>query len=235
MRQLLATAALLAAFALPALASGIGGDSITNNDGIANQGTIQNSTLNNGSVGSGAFSPSASASSTNVNTAFGGSAKSSSDSSSYSSAKQEQGQFQAQSQSAKSSVKDSGNSKASVSVAAQKRNPVATAYAAPLVAADDTCMGSTSAGGQGVGFGLSIGSTWSDADCVRRKDARELHNMGYRPAAIALLCQSANVRKAMKDAGTPCVGSEDDYVPSAGHSASFESEYPTVSGSPAKH
>ena len=81
-----------------------------------------------------------------------------------------------------------------------------------LVAADDTCMGSSSAGAQGIGFGLSLGSTWTDGDCVRRKDARELHNMGYRPAAIALLCQSETVRKAMATAGTPCAGGESQAV-----------------------
>lgn len=89
--------------------------------------------------------------------------------------------------------------------AAQRRNPVATALAPPLTAADDTCMGSSSAGGQAVGFGLSVGSTWHDDDCVRRKDARELYNMGYKKASLALMCQSKQIEKAMKKAGTPCV------------------------------
>lgn len=114
---------------------------------------------------------------------------------------QHQGQFQGQSA-------DNKGNKLSVeqNYAAQKRNPVSTAFAAPLVAADDTCMGSSSVGGQGVGFGLSVGSTWHDNDCVRRKDARELHNMGQHGAALALLCQSDNVAEAMVTAGTPCPG-----------------------------
>jgi len=104
-----------------------------------------------------------------------------------------------------SSANNAGNSQ-SVNNEAQKRNPVSTAFAAPLVAAEDTCMGSSSVGGQGVGFGLSVGSTWRDADCVRRKDARELHNMGEPGAALALLCQSADVAAAMKAAGKVCPG-----------------------------
>jgi hypothetical protein len=88
--------------------------------------------------------------------------------------------------------------------AGNPRNPVSTAVAAQLTAAEDTCMGSTSAGAQGVGFGVSLGSTWKDSDCVRRKDARELHNMGMKNAALALMCKSADVREAMETAGTPC-------------------------------
>ena len=65
-------------------------------------------------------------------------------------------------------------------------------------------MGSTSMGAQGIGFGVSLGSTWHDEDCVRRKDARELHNMGHKVAAIALMCQNDNVREAMENAGEVC-------------------------------
>ena len=84
------------------------------------------------------------------------------------------------------------------------RIPVATAYAAPLTAANGTCMGSSSAGGQGVGFGLSFGTTWTDSDCDRRYDAQELRAQGLTKAATALLCQKATIREAMKAAGTPC-------------------------------
>jgi hypothetical protein len=111
-----------------------------------------------------------------------------------------------------------------------QRNPVSTAFAAPLTAAEDTCMGSSSAGGQGVGFGLSLGTTWKDEDCVRRKDARELHNMGQKKAALALLCQSAQVAKAMRTAGTPCPGDDGDLAPSAGVVASV-----THSGTPVEY
>jgi hypothetical protein len=126
---------------------------------------------------------------------------------------QKQKQSQSQSQQSKSSVRSSGNSSNSYVAQAQARNPASTAFAAPLVASEDTCMGSSSAGGQGVGFGLSLGTTWHDKDCVRRKDARELYNMGQRKASLALLCQSDSVAAAMRTAGTPCPGREDDSVP----------------------
>lgn len=87
---------------------------------------------------------------------------------------------------------------------AQARNPVNTAYAAPLTTSNGTCMGSTSAGGQGVTFGVSFGTTWTDDNCDRRFDAIELRAQGLTLAATALMCQKENIRKAMKTAGTPC-------------------------------
>jgi hypothetical protein len=87
---------------------------------------------------------------------------------------------------------------------AQERNPVATAYAAPLTSSPETCMGSSSGGVQGASFGVSIASTWESVKCDRRMFARALDGMGKRNAAIALLCLDADVKKAMEAAGTPC-------------------------------
>lgn len=91
---------------------------------------------------------------------------------------------------------------------AQDRNPVNTAFSTPLTSSNDTCMGSTSAGAQGVSFGVSVGTTWTDEDCIRRKDARELFNMGMKSAALALMCENDKVAAAMKRAGTPCPGTD---------------------------
>jgi hypothetical protein len=189
------------------------GDSVVSQNGAGN--TIING---NGNNSPGSNSPHLSAT--------GGSASAHSSSSSSASAnsrntnvnRQYQGQVQGQSQKATSKVSRSGNSSNSYVAEAQARNPVSTAFAAPLVAADDTCMGSSSAGGQGVGFGLSLGTTWHDEDCVRRKDARELHNMGQKKAALALLCQSDHVAEAMAAAGTACPGRVESLAPAAGDS-----------------
>lgn len=91
---------------------------------------------------------------------------------------------------------------------AQKRNPVSTAYAAPLSAANGTCMGSTSVGAQGVAFGLSVGSTWKDESCDMRYDAEALRAAGLNAAAQARLCQKPEIAKAMEAAGTACPGSK---------------------------
>jgi len=111
------------------------------------------------------------------------------------SASQGQGQEQ--------SVDASGNATVSVDASSNyRRNPVNTAYAAPLTSSNDTCMGSSSAGAQGITFGLSFGTTWKDNDCVMRKDARFLHNIQRTEPALSLMCQKESVRRAIEQAGT---------------------------------
>jgi hypothetical protein len=69
-------------------------------------------------------------------------------------------------------------------------------------------MGSTSAGAQGIGFGLSFGSTWVDTSCDMRYDAEALRAAGLAGAARERLCQKPEIAKAMEDAGTPCKSSK---------------------------
>ena len=65
-------------------------------------------------------------------------------------------------------------------------------------------MGSTSGGAQGVSFGISFGSTWTDQSCDLRYDAEALRAAGLPGAARERLCQKPEIAKAMSDAGTPC-------------------------------
>lgn len=118
------------------------------------------------------------------------------------------------------SIKESGNSSNTYTQNAQERAPVSTAFAAPLAATAE-CMGSTSAGGQGVGFGLSLGITWHDADCERRNDAAMLYNMNLHKAAVSLMCQNENIAKAMRLAHTPCPAE------AIGEDGSYPAPYPT--------
>ena len=69
----------------------------------------------------------------------------------------------------------------------------------------ETCMGSTSVGGSGIGFGISVGSTWNDGQCVRRLNAREMaQTLGDRDAARALMCQDDDVAAAYAAVGQSC-------------------------------
>jgi hypothetical protein len=52
------------------------------------------------------------------------------------------------------------------------------------------CSGSTTIGGAGVGFGVSIGTSWTDSDCSIRETARSFHQMGLGADAIRVLCTS---------------------------------------------
>jgi hypothetical protein len=65
-------------------------------------------------------------------------------------------------------------------------------------------MGSSSIGGQAVSFGLTIGTTWTDDNCQRLKNSRQLVALGYHRAATSLMCFDESVREAMIQAGTPC-------------------------------
>lgn len=77
-----------------------------------------------------------------------------------------------------------------------------------LTTSNDTCMGSSSGSVAAPGIGVSLGSTWTDDNCLRLKNARELWNMGARAGALALLCTDDKVRVALEDSAN----SPDDYV-----------------------
>ncbi len=70
----------------------------------------------------------------------------------------------------------------------------------------ETCMGSTSGGVSIAGIGVSGGTTWSDAECINRLNARELRAMGETAAAKEVLCENPAVRAAFQKVGKPCIG-----------------------------
>lgn len=121
-----------------------------------------------------------------------------------------------QSQSTASGVSGSGNSQGnatSVTVEgstyeAQARNPVASAWAAPLTSSNGTCMGSSSGGAQGASIGISFGTTWTDDGCDARYDAIALSQIGETQAARARLCLKPEIKAAFEAAGKPCPSSE---------------------------
>lgn len=73
-----------------------------------------------------------------------------------------------------------------------------------LTTSNDTCMGSSSGSVNGPGFGVSLGSTWSDANCKLLKNSRELWNMGMKAAAMALMCTDAANMEALEMTGFEC-------------------------------
>lgn len=79
--------------------------------------------------------------------------------------------------------------------------PVSTATAPALTSGYDTCMGSTSIGGQGYAFGFSIGSTWTDPNCIRLKNANALSALGLQGAALSILAMDDDVAAALKANG----------------------------------
>lgn len=68
----------------------------------------------------------------------------------------------------------------------------------------DTCLKGTGNSLQTVGVGISSGSYEVDPNCDRRRDAKLLSDLGMKVSAVARLCQSVDVWKAMFISGTPC-------------------------------
>lgn len=132
---------------------------------------------------------------TNTNTALGGAGGSvigSGNSSNVNANLQGQSQSTSNSNNASQSVTVNGDT-----FEAQARNPVSTAYA-PTIMPTAPCMGSTSGGAQGVGFGFSIGGTWIDENCQLLEQARAVSNLGERAVAIEMLNSIPAVSAARK-------------------------------------
>ena len=52
------------------------------------------------------------------------------------------------------------------------------------------CMGSSTVGGAGVGFGFSVGSSWTDDECGIRETSRSFSGLGKPDDALKVLCTS---------------------------------------------
>ena len=53
-------------------------------------------------------------------------------------------------------------------------------------------------------LGISAGTTYTEDNCVRLKNAKTLYDMGMKVAAVSVMCQDKRVFDAMMHAGTPC-------------------------------
>lgn len=53
-------------------------------------------------------------------------------------------------------------------------------------------------------LGISAGTTFTEENCIRLKNAKTLYDMGMKVAAVSVMCQDSKVFQAMMHAGTPC-------------------------------
>ena len=67
-----------------------------------------------------------------------------------------------------------------------------------------SCLKSITGGVQMIGFGVSSGKYLQDEECNRRLNAITLSNMGMKVASVSLMCQNAQVWRAMFMSATPC-------------------------------
>lgn len=104
---------------------------------------------------------------------------------------------------------NNGNNSNNTVVEAPKtyRNPVNTAYASSLTSGMDTCLGSVSGGAQTQIFGITIGGTKVDKNCILIKQTALLREMNQDRAAcfrMQMHAEGADIKEAMKEAGAEC-------------------------------
>ena len=88
---------------------------------------------------------------------------------------------------------------------AGSRMPANTAVSPSLMSSGtESCLQSISGGLQLVGIGVSSGKYIQDEECNRRRNSITQSNMGMKIAAVSLMCQNADVWRAMLMAATPC-------------------------------
>ena len=61
---------------------------------------------------------------------------------------------------------------------------------APNVAPTAPCMGGSSMGGSGPGFGFSFGTSWESKTCMILEAARSFEQAGYREDALYIRCHN---------------------------------------------
>lgn len=67
-----------------------------------------------------------------------------------------------------------------------------------------SCAGSTSGAFGGQGISLGFGTTYEMVECNRRAYAATLQGMGQNAAALALICNNAEVQNALNLTGVAC-------------------------------
>lgn len=68
----------------------------------------------------------------------------------------------------------------------------------------DLCTISAAGAVQTQILGISMGTTFTEENCIRLKNAKTLYDMGMKVAAVSVMCQDQKVFDAMMHAGTPC-------------------------------
>ena len=100
---------------------------------------------------------------------------------------------------------NNGNVSKTYNGAGSNSMPVSTAISPSLMSSGtQSCLQSITGGVQLVGFGVSSGKYVQDIECNRRAYSRVLADLNLKVASISLLCQNADVWRAMLLAATPC-------------------------------
>lgn len=106
------------------------------------------------------------------------------------------------SSSSKSSSNNSLSNAGNASVTVEGDDFPASSAIAPSINPTSPCMGSSSAGGQGMSFGVSVGSSWRDKECEKREAFRMGMESGH-PEVTALALEVYRNLEAVREALNP--------------------------------
>lgn len=67
-----------------------------------------------------------------------------------------------------------------------------------------SCAGSSAIGAQGASFGLSLGGSRVDEECVRQELAKTAYVFGDKATAEEIMCDNASYRQARARTNRPC-------------------------------
>lgn len=98
---------------------------------------------------------------------------------------------------------DAGRDIATINSDVKVRNTPSVSGQA-LTTSNDTCMGSASGSVNVPGFGASLGKTYTDDNCIRLKNSRELWNKGMKAASLAMDCKDPDMKEALEMTGYEC-------------------------------
>lgn len=101
---------------------------------------------------------------------------------------------------------NANNASQTTNTVVDNRNPrnVSTAYAASIPPTA-VCAGSTSGGIQGASFGVSVGSSWTDQNCMLLEQVRTVSVvLGQEIVAQEMMCAVDAYREARIRVGNPC-------------------------------
>lgn len=132
---------------------------------------------------------------------------------------------------AATSTSSAGSSASNVNVSSRGNTP---GVIAPSLAAAgiESCLGSTSVGGAGPGFGVTIAGTMTDKGCNLRLLSRTLYNLGHRTAATQILCNDPDAAMALRVEGVRCrVGVGAEMEAAAAARAMASADIPTTRAS----
>lgn len=224
-KELLLTAAVLAAVTLPAFADSNtnngAGNVINDNSGIGNGNTSISTNSNNPTLSATGGTSSATGGNASATGGAGGQATANSRNTNLNSnsARQKQGQSQ--------SADNNGNSQGvSMNSPRQAPSPAPTFLAGGNNVI--SCLGSAGGSITAPIGGIAFGGTTPDRNCQRILLSREIRSHGrqYESASIGLLCRDDELREEMARNGTPCPGFEAADYSIAEEKAKEEDAYP---------